>query len=108
MKSMRQSHTFPRAAALVLAAAAPLGALVLIAFGAGAQPVAPALPTLKSVGLTCDDFATIGAGYWKATHPLDLAVGAAKQTISPVKPFGPSETFLGLPLAKMLTSECDK
>ena len=56
---------------------AVLGAVLLTASSAGAQP-ATALPTLKSAGLECDDFAPIGNGLWKPTHPMDLTVGAAK------------------------------
>ena len=85
---------------------AAVGALLLAASGAMAQPAPGVLPTLKSAGLECDDFAPIGNGLWKPTHPFDLQNGAAKQSLSPLNAFGPNDVVAGLPLAKMLVAEC--
>ncbi len=82
---------------------AVLGALLLAASSASAQP---ALPTLKSVGVGCDDFAPIGKGLWKVTHPFDLTNGKATVSLSPHDAYGPNDMIAGLPLAKMLASEC--
>ena len=87
---------------------AALGALLLGASSAIAQPAPSPLPTLQSAGLACDDFAPIGNGLWKPTHPFDLTVGSSKQTLSPLNAFGPSDKILGLPLALMLKAECLK
>ena len=85
---------------------AAVSALLLAASGAMAQSAPTALPTLKSVGLECDDFAPIGNGLWKPTHPFDVQVGATKTSLSPLNAFGPSDVVAGLPLAKMLVAEC--
>ena len=82
---------------------AAVGALFLVASSASAQS---ALPTLKSVGVGCDDFAPIGNGLWKVTHPFDLTNGKATQSLSPHDAYGPNDMVAGLPLAKMLASEC--
>ena len=82
------------------------GVLLLAASGVAAQPAAGPLPTLKSVGVTCDDFAPIGNGLWKVTHPFDLTNGTATVSLSPHDAYGPNDMIAGLPLAKMLASEC--
>jgi len=91
-----------------LAIAAVGGVLLFIASSAGAQTAGGAAPTLKSLGLECDDFAPIGNGLWKPTHPFDLTVGPATASMTPLKSFGPSDLVLGVPLAKLLQSECVK
>jgi hypothetical protein len=82
--------------------------LLLVAVPAGAQPSASTTPTLKSLGLSCDDFAPIGKGVWKPTHPVDLTNGPAKVTITLQTAIRPDSIFANLPLAAMLKAECVK